>query len=139
MPDAITILLPDGSARELPPGSTGADLAASIGRGLAKAAVAETAPIAWNREVLEPGPAQDGVIRGITGEIEGRAAFFDLSLDGRWGGIITGDKISLDFDPCACGAKSPSIRDNIVRYADLEGDDKIGCAGTVDAYVRGLS
>ena len=40
MPDAITILLPDGSARELPPGSTGADLAASIGRGLAKAAVA---------------------------------------------------------------------------------------------------
>jgi hypothetical protein len=73
------------------------------------------------------------------GEIEGRAAFFDLALDGRWNGVITGDKISLDFDPCACGAKSPSIRDNIVRYADLEGDDKIGCAGTVDAYVRGLS
>lgn len=29
------------------------------------------------------------------GEIEGRAAFFDLSLDGRWGGVITGDKLSL--------------------------------------------
>lgn len=74
-----------------------------------------------------------------TGEIEGRAAFFDLSLDGRWGGIITGDKISLDFSPCACGHKGPSVRDNIVRYADIKGDDKIGCAGTVDAYVRGLS
>jgi hypothetical protein len=73
------------------------------------------------------------------GEIEGRAAFFDLSLDGRWGGIITGDKIALDFGPCACGAKGPSIRDAIVRYADLEGDDKIGCAGTVDAYVRGIA
>jgi hypothetical protein len=73
------------------------------------------------------------------GEIEGRAAFFDLSLDGRWGGVITGDKISLDYSPCACGAKGPSIRDNIVRYADLEGDDKIGCAGTVDAYVRGVA
>ena len=73
------------------------------------------------------------------GEIEGRAAFFDLSLDGRWGGVITGDKISLDYSPCACGARGPSIRDNIVRFADLEGDDKIGCAGTVDAYVRGLS
>jgi hypothetical protein len=73
------------------------------------------------------------------GEIEGRAAFFDLALDGRWNGVITGDRISLDFDPCACGARSPSVRDNIVRYADLEGDDKIGCAGTVDAYVRGLS
>jgi hypothetical protein len=73
------------------------------------------------------------------GEIEGRAAFFDLSLDGRWGGVITGDKISLDFRPCACGNKGPSVRDNIVRYADLEGDDKIGCAGTVDAYVRGVA
>ncbi|MFA7604266.1 MAG: hypothetical protein WCY29_14790 [Novosphingobium sp.] len=73
------------------------------------------------------------------GEYEGRAAFFDLSLDGRWGGVISGDRISIDFSPCACGARSPSIRDDIARYADLEGDDKIGCAGTVDAYVRGLS
>ena len=73
------------------------------------------------------------------GEIEGRAAFFDLSLDGRWGGVITGDKISLSYGPCGCGAKGPSIRDNIARFADLEGDDKIGCAGTVDAYVRGVA
>jgi hypothetical protein len=72
-------------------------------------------------------------------EVEGRAAFFDLSLDGRWGGVISGDKISVDYRPCACGQRSPSIRDNIARYADLEGDDKIGCAGTVDAYVRGVS
>lgn len=69
------------------------------------------------------------------GEIEGRAAFFDLSLDGRWGGVITGDKISVDYS----GPGGPTIRDNITRYADLEGDDKIGCAGTVDAYVRGVS
>ena len=75
----------------------------------------------------------------INGETEGRAAFFDLSLDGRWGGVISGDKISIDFSPCACGATGPSIRDDIVRYADLEGDDKIGCAGTVDAYVRGVA
>jgi hypothetical protein len=73
------------------------------------------------------------------GEYEGRAAFFDLSLDGRWGGVISGDHVSIDFSPCACGAKGPSIRDNVTRYADIEGDDKIGCAGTVDAYVRGLS
>jgi hypothetical protein len=73
------------------------------------------------------------------GEVEGRAAFFDLSLDGRWGGVITGDKISVDFGPCACGNKGPSVKDNITRYADIKGDDKIGCAGTVDAYVRGLS
>ena len=73
------------------------------------------------------------------GEIEGRAAFFDLAMDGRWGGVISGDKMMVDFSPCECGSPTPSIRDNVARYADLEGDDKIGCAGTVDAYVRGLS
>jgi len=71
--------------------------------------------------------------------LQGRAAFFDLSLDGRWGGIISGDRIEVDYSLCVCGAKSPSISDNIVRYADLSGDDKIGCAGTVDSYVRGIS
>jgi len=81
----------------------------------------------------------DALLPHDEGEIEGRAAFFDLALDGRWNGVISGDKISLDLSPCRFGAKGPSIRDNIVRYADLEGDDKIGCAGTVDAYVRGLS
>ena len=34
------VRLPDGSARELPSGATAADLAAAIGPGLAKAAVA---------------------------------------------------------------------------------------------------
>jgi len=81
----------------------------------------------------------DALLPTGAGEYEGRAAFFDLSVDGRWGGVISGDRISIDFRPCACGAKGASVRDNIVRYADLEGDDKIGCAGTVDAYVRGVS
>lgn len=72
------------------------------------------------------------------GEVEGRAAFVDLSIDGRWGGVITGDRVAIDFGPCRCGNRGPSIRDDIARYADLDGDDKIGCAGTVDAYVRGV-
>ena len=42
MSGSISVTLPDGSVRELPEGSTAADLAASIGRGLAKAAVAAT-------------------------------------------------------------------------------------------------
>jgi hypothetical protein len=73
------------------------------------------------------------------GQVEGRAAFFDLSVDGRWGGIISGDHIHIDYGTCECGARSPSIRDDIRRYADIHGDDKIACSGTVDAYVRGLS
>lgn len=81
----------------------------------------------------------DALLPIQAGEYEGRAAFFDLSIDGRWGGVISGDRISIDFSPCPCGHRGPSIRDNIARYADLEGDDKIGCAGTVDAYVRGVS
>ena len=88
-------------------------------------------PLDKNGDALAPGANE--------GAVEGRAAFFDLSMDGRWGGVISGDHIHVDFGTCACGAKSPSIRDDIVRYSDLEGDDKIGCSGTVDAYVRGLS
>jgi threonyl-tRNA synthetase len=42
MPEEISVTLPDGSARRLPAGATAGDLAASIGRGLAKAAVAAT-------------------------------------------------------------------------------------------------
>ncbi len=82
----------------------------------------------------------DALVPGVgEGKVEGRAAFFDLALGGRWGGVISGDHIEIDYSPCACGNASPSIADNIYRYADIEGDDKIGCAGTVDAYVRGLS
>jgi threonyl-tRNA synthetase len=42
MVDTITVSLPDGSQRSLPKGSSAADLAASIGSRLAKAAVAAT-------------------------------------------------------------------------------------------------
>jgi len=74
-----------------------------------------------------------------TGEVEGRAAFFDLSLDGRWGGVISGDKVRATWEPCACGNFSPSIDPNIQRYADMASGDKIACSGTIDAYVRGVT
>ena len=40
MSELLKISLPDGSVREMPPGSTPADVAAAIGPGLAKAAIA---------------------------------------------------------------------------------------------------
>jgi hypothetical protein len=73
------------------------------------------------------------------GAIDARAAFLDLSLEGRWGGVISGDRVNIDFAPCACGNEGPHIGLDIVRYADLEGGDKITCAGTIDAYVRGAA
>src|SRR6478752_10872170 len=42
MASNVTITLPDGSAREYPTGVTGGEIAASIGRGLAKAALGAT-------------------------------------------------------------------------------------------------
>jgi hypothetical protein len=71
------------------------------------------------------------------GEIEARAAFLDLALEGRWGGVISGDRVHIDFRPCGCGHQGPHIGPDIVRYSDLEGGDKITCAGTIDAYIRG--
>ena len=72
------------------------------------------------------------------GEAEGRMAFIDLMADGRWGGVITGDKVVVDFSPRVDGLKVPLVR-SLARYRDLdEGDEKLSCAGTVDAYVRGV-
>ena len=94
----------------------------------------------WIVPIILDKEGDNALPHNYDGEIEGRAAFFDLSLDGRWGGVITGDKISVDYRACPhCGNRGTSIKDNIARFADLEGDDKIGCAGTVDAYVRGVS
>lgn len=73
----------------------------------------------------------------VDGIIEGRMAFLDLTFDGRWGGLISGDKIELDFNDCPCGRKGPTILDTITRYAQPGEDDHIGCAGTIDSYVRG--
>ncbi len=72
------------------------------------------------------------------GRVQGRAAFLDLGVHGRWGGIVTGDRITVDFDRCECGRPGPTVSDDVARYTDLEGsDDKLSCAGTMEAYVRG--
>ncbi|MFD6858684.1 hypothetical protein ACFWCF_15265 [Rhodococcus sp. NPDC060090] len=70
--------------------------------------------------------------------VEGRAAFVDTTVDGRWGGTISGDKITVDQGRCPCGRDGETVLPNIVRYSDLGDDDKITCAGTMDAYVRGI-
>ncbi len=74
----------------------------------------------------------------VDGIVEGRFAFVDLLYEGRWGGLITGDKVTIDFaDRCACGRPGPTLLDNITRFAQPGEDDHIGCAGTIDGYIRG--
>lgn len=81
----------------------------------------------------------EALVEPSGGEVEGRAGFFDLSLDGRWGSVISGDKVNVRFDRCDCGQGGPTVGYDIVRYADLGDGDKITCAGTIDAYIRGVS
>jgi hypothetical protein len=72
------------------------------------------------------------------GQATGRFAFLDLVYEGRWGGLITGDKVTIDFnDKCPCGRHGPTLLDNITRFAQTGQDDHIGCAGTIDSYIRG--
>lgn len=72
------------------------------------------------------------------GKVEARFAFLDLLYEGRWGGLITGDKVTVDFaDKCPCGRHGPTLLDNITRFAQAGQDDHIGCAGTIDAYIKG--
>ncbi len=71
------------------------------------------------------------------GVVEGRFGFLDLAWAGRWGGVITSDEVRVDFAPvCGCGRPGPVILADISRFS--ADDDKIGCAGTMDQYVRGL-
>jgi len=72
------------------------------------------------------------------GTVEGRAAFFDFTVDGRWGGTISGDHIRAHFGVCDCGRDGPTVFRTIERFANKADGDKITCAGTMDAYVRGF-
>jgi hypothetical protein len=69
----------------------------------------------------------------------GRASFFDVSQDGAWGGIVSGDQITVDFTPCPCGRKTLHLDKKIQRFSELQGgDDKITCAATPGAQDEAL-
>ena len=86
----------------------------------------------------QPGERLLTAADGEDGIVEGRFAFLDLMLGGRWGGLITGDKVQADLNErCPCGRSGPTILDTITRYAQPGEDDHIGCAGTIDGYIRG--
>jgi hypothetical protein len=69
----------------------------------------------------------------------GRASFFDVSQDGAWGGIVSGDRVTVDFTPCPCGRKTLHLDKTIQRFSELQGgDDKITCAATPGAQDEAL-
>jgi hypothetical protein len=74
------------------------------------------------------------------GKQTGRAAFFDLTQDSTWGGIITGDLVTVDWDDrCECGRSSVALEKKINRVSELQGgDDKISCAATPQAQAEAM-
>jgi hypothetical protein len=79
------------------------------------------------------------LLNQASGTAEGRGAFVDLAMQGRWGGLIGGDHMSVNFDPCSCGRTSPSLFD-IARYKDLpEGDQELTRAGQIENHLRQLT
>lgn len=69
----------------------------------------------------------------------GRAAFFDLLADTHWGGFVSGDQVTVDWSPCACGRTSPGLEQSIGRFSERQGgDDKITCAASDEALGEAL-
>jgi hypothetical protein len=75
-----------------------------------------------------------------TGQQTGRAAFFDMTQDSTWGGLVTGDLITVDWDhPCECGRSSVALEKTIRRVSEIQGgDDKISCAATPQAQAEAM-
>jgi len=63
----------------------------------------------------------------------GRAAFVDLTAESYWGGFVSGDQVTVDWEPCPCGRTTPRIGTAIGRFGGVRGDDKITCAATGEA------
>lgn len=69
----------------------------------------------------------------------GRAAFFDPTHDGGWGGVVSGDRISVDHGPCRCGRTTLHLDTRIQRFSELNGgDDKISCSAAPAAQAEAL-
>lgn len=75
-----------------------------------------------------------------SGKQTGRASFFDMTADSCWGGLVTGDVVTIDWDtPCECGRTSYAMEKQINRVSELQGgDDKISCAATPQAQADAM-
>jgi hypothetical protein len=92
----------------------------------------------WLNLLMLDEPAEN-LLDVTNGPVTGRAAFWDPIWEGHWGGTISGDWMTADFGRCECGRPGPTIIDDVRRAKDVIGveDDKLSCAGAVEAYIRG--
>jgi hypothetical protein len=86
--------------------------------------------------VLDP---EDGSPYSREGERTGRCGVFDLVASTYWGGFVSGDEVTMSFEPCECGRTTPHVARAIQRYSDKQGgDDKITCVAAEDAHRAAL-
>ncbi len=86
--------------------------------------------------LLDPDSGQPLPREGVR---TGRASFFDLTQDGTWGGIVSGDRITVDYRSCPCGRTTIHMDKDIQRYSEITGDaDKLTCAATPGAQAEAL-
>ncbi len=86
-------------------------------------------PFVLDPETSEPLPR--------TGVQTGRAAVYDILLRAHWGGVISGDEVTIDWDlQCPCGQASVAFEPDIMRYSEKQGveDDRITCAATQEVH-----
>lgn len=72
-----------------------------------------------------------------TGRQTGRLAVMDLLPENYWGGLVTGDLVTIGGwdEPCGCGRHGPYLEAEIRRISELKGgEDKINCAGAPAAH-----
>ncbi|BBY12257.1 hypothetical protein [Mycobacterium marseillense] len=72
-----------------------------------------------------------------TGVQTGRAAVYDILLRAHWGGVISGDEVTINWDlRCPCGQTSVAFEPDIIRYSEKQGvdDDRITCAATQEVH-----
>lgn len=92
-----------------------------------------TVPFVLDLETGHPMPRE--------GRQTGRLAVMDLLARTYWGGLITGDLVTVGGwdEPCGCGRPGPHLEPDIRRVADISGgEDKINCAGAPAAHDKAL-
>jgi hypothetical protein len=89
-------------------------------------------PFALHPDTGEPLPR-----RGVQ---TGRFAFLDLLVESYWGGLITGDEVTIHWDEhCGCGRSGVFIDRTVQRYSEkIGGDDKISWARIPEAHDRAV-
>lgn len=85
----------------------------------------------WPFQIMYQLKPQTGVLLPRQGVQRGRFAFFDLSAETYWGGGLSGDEVTIDWNGgCTCGRPGPYVTRDIQRLSEGDGgDDKISCAG----------